>query len=117
MSASTEVELDVFSGRPNPAWALTSAEAEELERRLAALPRSPERELSTRLGYRGLLVRLEDGTGARMLRVQSGGVEIAAAGSTVYARDEGRALERWLIATGGTRVPDDVAAIVARELG
>lgn len=117
MSASTEVELDVFSGRPNPAWALTSAEAEEFERRLAALPRSPARELSTGLGYRGLVVRVEDDAGTRLIRVQSGCVEIAAAGSTVYAIDEGRALERWLIGTGRTRLPDDVAEVVERELG
>jgi hypothetical protein len=35
----------------------------------------------------------------------------------MHARDEGRQLERWLIETGRSRLPQHVVAVVARELG
>lgn len=56
-----EVELDVFSGMPNPAWILSEREERELLDRLSAEPGqiSPidtaEEQFS--LGYRGLIVR------------------------------------------------------------
>jgi hypothetical protein len=50
------VELDIFSGRPNPEWQLDEAAAGEVRRRLAALSPSPARAASPPgLGYRGFL--------------------------------------------------------------
>ena len=54
--SSTQVELDVFSGRPNPSWVLTATEADGLESRLAQLPRSSAPVPAGRLGYRGFIV-------------------------------------------------------------
>jgi hypothetical protein len=113
----TEVELDVFSGRPNPTWTLTGPEAEILERRLAALPRTAPCEVSGRLGYRGLVARLKLGAGRWVVRVQAGCVQIDEGEALVHARDEGRELERWLIDTGRQRLGEDVVEIVERELG
>jgi hypothetical protein len=51
------VELDVYSGRPNPSWEITAPEAELL---LAALRQLPEREGGTfpaSLGYRGIVLQ------------------------------------------------------------
>jgi hypothetical protein len=116
MPARTEVELDIFSGMPNPTWVLTTAEAESLARRLAALPRIPACELSTRLGYRGLVVNVSHGGETRLIRVQSGCVHIAEGETTIYASDEGRELERWLIETGRPQLPQNVIEIVEREV-
>lgn len=115
-SARTEVELDIFSGRPNPNWVLTIAEAESLGRRLAALPRTSACELSARLGYRGLVVKAGHGAGTQLIRVQSGRVQVAEGDTTIHARDEGRELERWLIETGRPQLTEDVIEIVEREL-
>ncbi len=54
-----EVELDVFSGTPNPRWVLTALEGEELTQRLldgseTPIPIGFE---EPRLGYRGFIVR------------------------------------------------------------
>jgi hypothetical protein len=52
------IELDIFSGRPNPVWTLTDKQEQELVERLAATP-SLLRPLNTsvaRLGYRGYIV-------------------------------------------------------------
>ena len=57
------VELDVFSGRPNPRWHLDedqAAEVAELLRRLAPAPTG--RVEPPALGYRGFLYSLEGAT-------------------------------------------------------
>ncbi|AUI59138.1 hypothetical protein [Amycolatopsis sp. BJA-103] len=57
-----EVELDIFSGMPNPTWTLSEREERELIERISADPAqvspavTPDEQFS--LGYRGLLVRL-----------------------------------------------------------
>ena len=117
MTGRTQVELDVFSGMPNPTWVLTTAEAESFVRRLAALPRTSASAISGRLGYRGLIVEVTDGAPLRLIRVQSGSVHIAEGQTTIHARDEGRELERWLIETGKPQLSENVIKIVEREVG
>lgn len=57
-----EVELDIFSGMPNPRWVLTEPEERDLIERLTAEPEqiSPVATADEEfgLGYRGLIVRL-----------------------------------------------------------
>src|SRR5687768_12404132 len=56
-SKMIEVEVDAFSGRPNPTWSLTTQEGDELRRRLLTLPGGqPDASVPDHLGYRGLLV-------------------------------------------------------------
>jgi hypothetical protein len=56
-----EVELDIFSGMPNPAWLLSEKEEKELIDRITSEPEqiSPVHTLDEQfsLGYRGLIVR------------------------------------------------------------
>jgi len=56
-----EVELDIFSGRPNPVWILSNREERELLERLTAEPSqvSPAQAADEQfsLGYRGFIVR------------------------------------------------------------
>jgi hypothetical protein len=56
-----EVELDIFSGMPNPVWILSEKEERELIERIAADSRqiSPVNSIDEQfsLGYRGLIVR------------------------------------------------------------
>ena len=58
--SSTEVALDVFSGRENPKWQLTEAEAAQLQARLSDLPESTAAAPQGGLGYRGFIVRNGD---------------------------------------------------------
>ncbi|MDX6448354.1 MAG: hypothetical protein QOG29_1140 [Gaiellaceae bacterium] len=85
------VELDVFSGRPNPRWELDEPTANPLRRLLSQLtvagvtpPEPPG------LGYRGFVVA-DDG---RELRAYNGYVT----GSDVVLADPARAVERFLLA-------------------
>lgn len=56
-----EVELDIFSGRPNPKWVLSEEEEKELLNIILSDPTeiSPvyTSEVQFGLGYRGLIVR------------------------------------------------------------
>lgn len=56
------VELDIFSGRPNPRWTLSEAEEKELVNYILANPASilPDTLGQAQLGYRGFIVRIHD---------------------------------------------------------
>lgn len=61
--ADVVVELDAFSGLPNPTWTLSAAEAGELAARLRDLPRADATLPAPVLGYRGFRVRNPGGEG------------------------------------------------------
>jgi len=115
MPARCEVELDIFSGMPNPTWILTNAEADNFVKRLAALPPTSARELSGNLGYRGFIVQVTRGADAQLIRVQTGSVHISKGATNIYACDKDRALERWLLNTGRPHLKNELLQIVERE--
>ena len=50
------VEFDVFSGRPNPTWSLTTEQIMELQEKFQDLPPADELSGESGLGYRGFLL-------------------------------------------------------------
>jgi len=116
MPARCEVELDIFSGMPNPTWILTDAEADSFVKQLAALPQSSPRELSGNLGYRGFIVQCTQGSNTQLIRVQKGTVQISEGATDVYAYDKDRQLERWLLNAGKPHLDDELFQIAEREL-
>jgi hypothetical protein len=113
-----QVELDVFSGRPNPTWTLSDADRADLRARLDALPAASATELGADLGYRGFVVRMPAAEGD-IVTVRRGSVHVSGDGHGTggYYRDPDRGLERWLLTTGGTQVGPEVAQLVEQELG
>lgn len=106
-SADVAVELDAFSGRPNPAWTLSPAEAGELAVRLRALPRAGASRLPEPvLGYRGFRIRNPGGEGGvpEAVYVSRGGLiqPFGPGGEGTVYRDERRA-EAWLISLARER--------------
>ena len=116
MAAHCEVELDIFSGMPNPTWMLTNSEADRFTKQLAALPPAEARELSGNLGYRGFIVQCTQGTNTQSIRIQRGLVQIARNEATVYVADQDRGLERQLLNTGKPHLTSDILQIVEREV-
>jgi hypothetical protein len=110
------VEIDIYSGRPNPSWDLTTQEAGEFHARLLALPRSLAAAMPDGLGYRGLRVAAAAGTddatpgqpgniavvelGAGMIRLQR------ADGAVEYYADTTHSLECWLLAKAQGRTDE-----------
>ncbi len=109
-----EVELDVFSGRPNPTWVLSVADAAYFLDKLASLPPVGAGQIENPLGYRGFVV--DTGRG-EVGRVQKGTVEVAGGERRSYFADPSRELERWLFNRAATEIDSDLAALVEAELG
>jgi hypothetical protein len=51
-----DIELDAFSGRPNPRWTIAGAEAAEIENKVADLNDKTEAPDLPGLGFRGYVV-------------------------------------------------------------
>jgi hypothetical protein len=111
-----EVEIDLYSGRPNPSFTLP--DAAEFRRRLAGLPPLPPAAGQVRdgLGYRGVRVT-GAGIGATEVVVSGGIVEIRdAAGGVTRCADPGRAFERWLVEAGSGQVPPGDLDVIRDDL-
>jgi hypothetical protein len=73
-----EIELDVFSGRPNPTWIASPERAASIAGALSSLPAAPARPEPGHLGYRGFVIR-QRGLHAR---VYGGYVTVTTNGTT-----------------------------------
>lgn len=111
-----QVEADVFSGRPNPRWPLDAAASGELGRRLAELPAARPAPEFDGLGYRGLVVTGLPGECGEV-RVHGGQVRAECGGETRAWTDAGRALERWLLATGEGRLEPATLELLRGQVG
>jgi hypothetical protein len=91
------VVLEIFSGRPDPAWPLDVFQLAELRQRLEALRDSAEHRLPPEpgLGYRGLHVAIATGAHGEIVAVRQG--RVAHQGRILV--DRARKLERWLLDT------------------
>lgn len=97
------VELDIFSGRPNPAWPLDAKQARALLLLLRDPPSPPpEPRGGEGLGYRGLLVTTQPDQDAveGSLTIRDGWVVLTGPQGSWGYRDDDRTIERWLLETG-----------------
>lgn len=114
-----EVELDAFSGRPNPRWELTPAQATEFLDRIRKLRPIHDHPMQGEgLGYRGFVVRPEGEPvgGFDQLKVYHGTVLMRFGGRAEVFDDSDRGLERWMLDTGRGQVPESVLTYVQSEI-
>jgi len=113
-----QVELDIFSGRPNPTWKLSAVDTVTLMDMIEVLPSTSPVDLPNPLGYRGFLVSLnapESGS-TGTIRAFQGVVEYRTAETKYYA-DPGRQIEHWLLATAKTHIEEELYNSVLAEIG
>jgi hypothetical protein len=113
-----QVELDMFSGRVNPAWRLSPDENQEFLHLFQSLPRVTVGTIQEGLGYRGMLVTVPGGTVAGFDTVRcSAGICIGwrPDGEQILL-DRDRALERWLFRTSQGRIDEAIRTAVGQEL-
>ncbi|MEG4092531.1 hypothetical protein [Microcoleus sp. Pol12B4] len=104
-----QVEVDMFSGRPNPHWELTVQESQQFTQRLQSLStHQGEGAVNEGLGYRGLIVREsgEEVEGDREIVISNGLIVARRKGKSQQFTDKNRTLEKWLIQTGEGRLDD-----------
>jgi hypothetical protein len=101
----TEVELDMFSGRPNPTWTMAGEEGAEVWDRIASLPAAGTRQEPDHLGYRGFVLR----RGTKQARVYKGLIWIYEGSTTRVLRDTS-GVETTLIDAARARGFGDVAS-------
>ena len=114
-----EVELDAFSGRPNPRWELTGTRAAEFLARLHALhPTRVDRSGSEGLGYRGVVVRTtaEAANDFGEVRLYRGTVFVRHRDRVETYSDPQSTLERWLLDSARGHVPQSVLSYIQSEL-
>lgn len=102
-----QVEVDVYSGRPNPHWELTLQEAEELISRFRGLPQyQGVRRVNEGLGYRGLIVTKPSALieGYQEILISNGLVVARKNGQSQQFTDQNRNLEKWVLQTGKGRL-------------
>src|SRR5262249_46824314 len=111
--STMRVQIDMFSGRPNPSWEISAGEASLVRQAYQRLADPGAATRPDRLGYRGLIL---NGDGVRDLgltRVLVGGGIVIAEGfqGVRYLSDSDRSFERQLFMTGQSRLdPTDFAA-------
>ena len=114
-----QIELDAFSGQPNPRWELTKEQAVEFLRQFRALRAAPAGHSGGQgLGYRGFIVtskgRLLNGyENVRLYR----GYVFAQRGDPVETfHDQERRLEHWLLDSARGHVPESVLPFVQEQI-
>ena len=114
-----EVEVDLYSGRPNPRFRLAPAAAAELMRRIAALPPLPgPAAVSERLGYRGFRIEADEDEPSFTEMVVSNGVVVVRdrSGAERFLADPNRSVERWLAETGAPMLDPGAASVLREQL-
>ena len=92
-----EVMLDIFSGRPNPKWTLSSKQVDELKAKLDKLPMAkPVMPLG--LGYRGVVVTnlSKEQSIPEQIKVYNSILAVVETGGTSYYKDINN-IEEWFL--------------------
>ncbi len=108
---AVQIVLGIYSGVPDPTWALTAEQAEELAAALAGLTRVDTIAPIGGLGYHGFTIVDAD----RTLVAYAGKVG-SAQGDPDVLDDPGRAVERLLFRTAGPHLTPDELDVVAEAL-
>jgi hypothetical protein len=109
------VELDIFSGRPNPTWTLNDEETKEFLARFGSLTAGdPQKPLYDGLGYRGSRVTgLSDYDG---LTVWNGIVEARRGEKTYRWRDRKKGLEEFLLKNSKAHIDEGIYKFIKSSI-
>jgi hypothetical protein len=108
------VEVDMFSGRPNPQWEATEDEAARITASFEVLSdAADEPAIHDRLGYRGFVITCADG---QTVRVQGTAVVVGAEPASRHAKsDPDRVLERTLLDIAQQHLPPQLHEFLVEQ--
>ncbi len=106
------VTLELFSGLPPPTWVLRNQDAEAVVSSLKRLSRTEQQGPEPPgLGYRGVLLRIEEQRSVKEYMVYGGVV----ARNGEHLVDAGRSLERFVIESGRHVLAGDLLGEILEE--
>lgn len=113
-----QVELDIFSGNPNPMWFLAETEVVTFTEMLATLAPAPASDVDDGLGYRGFLITMTGSTQSAptTIRVYNGIIQRAEDATTTFYSDPEKHVEHWLLTTGRPHLPEDLYELASTTL-
>ena len=111
-SASTRVELGIYSGRADPQWQLAAEQAQALDQLIAALPTQSGVPASGGLGYHGFSIIRSDTTQI----AYQGTIGPSGPKADTYRVDATFSVERFLLDTGRGVLNDVEIAEVTKGL-
>jgi hypothetical protein len=113
-----EIEIDLFSGRPNPIFALDDVKEAELRNLLSRLGSEPVRSRADAgLGYRGFLIRQTFDNRIAEITVFDGVVEIPDVDGTARSFADNRGvIENWLIDRAIAHIEDSSIKSLLRDI-
>ena len=115
-AGASQATLDIFSGRPNPAWELSPAETEALAELIAGLAPAAPANLPTPLGYRGFVVSRPGAGGLTVTVTAYDGLVRVEGGGDLYYADPERSVERWLLDRARSHLDAATLAVVEEEV-
>lgn len=108
------IELDAFSGLPNPTWNLSQSQCAEIEQQIDQLPQAKESLPSPPgLGYRGVIIHYQNQQGVReSIRFYRGTVR----SQRLQLQDPDRLLEKQLLSLGEDFIDSNLQRYLQTEL-
>jgi hypothetical protein len=118
MKRQVKVELNVFSGRENPTWLLSTQQADAFVSALDELPISDPKSFPDGLGYRGFRVTLTDTAleEAITVTVYKGTVRRDDKSGAKYLTDKDSRVEKLLLESGISRLDPNLYEVVQKEI-
>lgn len=113
-----QVTLDIFSGRENPSWELSTEQLAALVSILDTLPGSDPKNSFDGLGYRGFLVVISDAASGKTERIKAykGAVVYSVGGVDKLFDDKERRMENLLLDSGRDHLKADIRDAVSLEI-
>jgi len=116
-AAQVTVSLGIYSGRPDPSWALDDAQAIDVVEAIAALPMTTGTPPEGGLGYHGFtIVMHRAGQTDETLVAYRASVAPPGTGPRAYRADPGRTVERLLLDTGRAKLTAMEISVVGSDL-
>jgi hypothetical protein len=107
------VTLGIYSGRPDPSWSLTSAEAATLDAMLTGLVEMTDTPALGGLGYHGFTIT----TPTRTFVAYRGAIAPPGSGARAMKVDPARSVERFLLETSRAHVTPEEFATAQLAIG
>jgi hypothetical protein len=115
------VTLDVFSGRPNPTWALTKEQTLLFLNKISEIKPTTENIQSYPkkiLGYRGFIVDQitnKDLT-SKGFEIYNGAIKVLSNSSSYFLKDNNFQLEKWLLQTAYDHIDNDTFNFIKEDI-